>query len=169
MLPGLIRRPWMPASRAAMAYFHWKWMSAMTGTVACCAMAFRASASSQWGTATRTMSTPVATSEAICCRVALTSAVLVVVMDWTRTGASPPTSTQPTLIFREVRRGLAIRAPILRGPPVGSFAEHVEDHVTVLGLVQLEQDQSLPPAEQRLAGADRNGVRRRPKHHVGDV
>ena len=96
MLPGLIRSPWIPASSAAIAYFHWKWMSATTGTVDLAAIAVRASASSQCGTATRTMSTPAATSEAICCRVALMSAVLVVVIDWTRIGASPPIVTSPT-------------------------------------------------------------------------
>ena len=42
------------------------------------------------GTATRTMSTPAATSDAICCSVALMSAVFVVVIDWIETGASPP-------------------------------------------------------------------------------
>jgi hypothetical protein len=47
MFPGLMRRPWIPLSRAAMAYFHWKWMSAMTGIVACSAISFRARASSQ--------------------------------------------------------------------------------------------------------------------------
>jgi hypothetical protein len=64
-----------------MAYFHWKWMSAITGIVACWAISLRASASSQCGTATRTISQPVATRAAICCRVALTSAVFVVVID----------------------------------------------------------------------------------------
>ena len=72
----------MPASSAAIAYFHWKWMSATTGTVDFAAIATSASASSQCGTATRTMSTPAATSDAICCRVALMSAVFVVVIDW---------------------------------------------------------------------------------------
>src|SRR5437870_8825289 len=169
MLPGLIRSPWMPASSAAMAYFHWKWMSAMTGTVACSAIVFRASASSQWGTATRTMSTPVATRDAICWSVAFTSAVFVVVMDWTRTGASPPTSTHPTLIFREIRRGTAIRASILRAPPSASFSEHVEHDFAVLRLVELEQDQPLPLTEHRLSGADRDGMRGRAEQHVADV
>jgi hypothetical protein len=107
MLPGLIRRPWIPASSAAIAYFHWKWMSAITGIVACSTMGLSASASSQCGTATRTISHPVATNAAICCSVAFTSAVLVVVIDWIRTGASPPTSTQPTRTLRDVRRSMA--------------------------------------------------------------
>ena len=86
----------MPASSAAIAYFHWKWMSATTGTVDFAAIATSASASSQWGTATRTMSTPAATSEAICCSVALMSAVFVVVIDCTQIGASPPIATRPS-------------------------------------------------------------------------
>jgi broad specificity phosphatase PhoE len=32
MLPGLMRTAAQPASIAAMAYFHWKWISATTGT-----------------------------------------------------------------------------------------------------------------------------------------
>jgi len=38
MLPGLIRTPAQPASIAMTAYFHWKWMSAITGMRACSAM-----------------------------------------------------------------------------------------------------------------------------------
>src|ERR1039458_3021436 len=51
------------------------------------------------------MSHPVAVSSAICCNVALTSVVGVVHIDCTETGASPPTSTVPTLILRDLRRG----------------------------------------------------------------
>ena len=39
-----------------------------------------------------------------------------------------------------------------------SLAEHVEDDVAILRLVELEQQQALPPAEQRLALADGDGV-----------
>ena len=51
------------------------------------------------------MSQPDAVSSAICCSVVLTSEVSVVVIDCTETGASPPTSTLPTLIWRVLRRG----------------------------------------------------------------
>ena len=51
------------------------------------------------------MSQPAAVSSAICCRVALTSEVSVVVIDCTETGASPPTATEPTWIWRDLRRG----------------------------------------------------------------
>ena len=102
----------MPASSAAIAYFHWKWMSATTGTVDFAAIATSASASSQCGTATRTMSTPVATSEAICCSVALMSAVFVVVIDWIETGASPPIATRPSWSCRVFRRSvIALESP----------------------------------------------------------
>src|SRR5688500_3506102 len=80
-------------------------MSAITGICDFCAIAGSASASSWLGQATRTMSQPEAVSSAICCNVALTSAVSVVVIDWTDTGAPPPTGTDPTMIWRLCRRG----------------------------------------------------------------
>src|SRR3954452_2304595 len=168
MFPGLIRRPWTPASSAAIAYFHWKWMSATTGIVACSAIWTSASASSQCGTATRTIWQPVATSAAICWSVAFTSAVFVVVIDWTETGASPPTSTEPTRIFRVVLRFASIRSSFPRarssaGMP--SSTEDVEDDRALLWLVHLEQDQPLPPAERRLSGAHRDRVRRGGEQH----
>src|SRR3954468_19816984 len=98
MLPGFTRTTAQPASIAANTYLGWKWMSAITGIWDLRAMAGNASASSCDGHATRTMSHPVAVSSAICCRVALTSAVRVVVIDWTETGESLPTPTLPTLI-----------------------------------------------------------------------
>ena len=96
MLPGLTRTAAQPASIAAKTYLGWKWMSAMTGICDLRAMVGSASASSWLGTATRTISQPAAVSSAICCRVALTSEVSVVVIDCTETGASPPTLTPPT-------------------------------------------------------------------------
>ena len=69
MLPGLTRTAAQPASIAANTYFGWKWMSAITGIWLFLAMMCSTSASSWLGTATRTMSQPVAVSSAICCRV----------------------------------------------------------------------------------------------------
>src|SRR3954464_14634408 len=106
MLPGFTRTAAHPASIAANTYRGWKWMSAITGIWECAAICGRAPPSSWLGQATRTMSQPAAVSSAICCRVALTSAVSVVVIDCTDTGASPPTRTLPTLIWRLRRRGL---------------------------------------------------------------
>src|SRR4029077_9698032 len=80
-------------------------MSAITGIWLCDAISGSASASSCDGHATRTMSQPDAVSSAICCSVVLTSAVSVVHIDCTEIGASPPTSTLPTLILRLWRRG----------------------------------------------------------------
>src|SRR6187401_893432 len=143
MLPGLMRKPWMPASSAAIAYFHWKWMSATTGTVDFAATATSASASSQWGTATRTMSTPDATSEAICCSVALMSAVFVVVIDWIETGALPPMATPPMWSWRVARRVIVIAHPVYgrAGTPDRSRPEHMERDRAVLRFVHLEEDQ----------------------------
>ena len=79
-------------------------MSAMTGICDFFAMAGSASASSCDGTATRTIWQPEAVSSAICCSVAFTLAVSVVVIDWTDTGAPPPTGTEPTMICRDSLR-----------------------------------------------------------------
>src|SRR6476619_3928993 len=105
MLPGFTRTPAQPASIAANTYRGWKWMSAITGMSDLRAMAGSASASSWLGTATRTTWQPDAVSSAICCRVALTSAVSVVVIDCTLIGAPPPTGMLPTMICRLIRRG----------------------------------------------------------------
>src|SRR6266550_3720756 len=165
MFPGLMRRPCTPASRAAIAYFHWKWMSATTGTVDLAAIATSASASSQCGTATRTMSTPAATSDAICCSVASMSEVFVVVMDWTLTGASPPIATRPSWICRDFLRSTMPTASV----SVRSGTEHVERDGPVLRLVHLEEDQPLPAPEPRLPGNNGDRVRRRRKEHRLDV
>jgi 4-hydroxy-3-methylbut-2-en-1-yl diphosphate synthase IspG/GcpE len=98
MLPGLTRTAAQPASIAANTYLGWKWMSAITGIGDFRAMSRSASASSWLGTATRTIWQPAAVSSAICCSVALTSAVRVVVIDWTEIGWSLPTPTLPTWI-----------------------------------------------------------------------
>src|SRR5215831_4656002 len=109
MFPGLTRTAAQPASIAANTYLGWKRMSAMTGICDLRAICGSASASSWEGTATRTIWQPVAVSSAICCSVAFTSAVSVVVIDWTDTGAPPPTGTAclplPTMIWRDLRRG----------------------------------------------------------------
>ena len=73
-------------------------MSAMTGIWLFFAMMCSTSASSGRGTATRTISQPDAVSSAICWSVALMLCVGVVVIDWTLTGESLPTPTEPTLI-----------------------------------------------------------------------
>ena len=51
------------------------------------------------------MSQPLAVSSAICCRVALTSEVSVVHIDWTLIGAPPPTATVADVSCRVCLRG----------------------------------------------------------------
>jgi len=97
ILPGFTRTAPQPASIAWNTYFGLKWMSAITGMRDCLAMIGSASASLSVGQATRTMSQPAAVSSAICWSVAPISCVFVVVMDWTDTGAPPPTGTSPTI------------------------------------------------------------------------
>ena len=110
MFPGFTRTAAQPASMAAKTYLGWKWMSAITGIWLLRAIAGSASASSWLGHATRTMSQPDAVSSAICCSVALTSAVRVVVIDCTEMGWSLPTPTLPTCSCRVFRRGARVGA-----------------------------------------------------------
>src|ERR1017187_7783503 len=60
----------------------------------------------------RTMSAPAAASAYPWARVPSVSAVFVTVMDWTDTGAPPPTGTFPTFIWRVLRRSANV-APVL--------------------------------------------------------
>ena len=65
-------------------------MSAITGIGESRTICGSASASSVFGTATRTISQPADASAAICAVVASTSCVFVSVIDCTTTGAPPP-------------------------------------------------------------------------------
>ena len=77
-------------------------MSAITGSGDKRTIRGSASASSSFGTATRTISQPAEASAAICAVVASTSCVFVSVIDWTTTGAPPPMTTPPTEIWRSL-------------------------------------------------------------------
>src|SRR5215472_15904661 len=157
-------------------------MSAITGICDLRAIWGRASASSCDGTATRTIWQPAAVSSAICCSVAFTSAVSVVVIDCTETGAPPPTATAcdplPTMIWRDFRR-VAIWARGGWGKPRSTVMMPV--HLTG-GYVSLEdvyrvdevrQDQEQGEADQdgehaeahrdQLSHVDQAGVRLTPK------
>ena len=98
MLPGLMRTAATPASIALSARLALKWMSAITGIGDRRTIIGSASASSVFGTATRTTSQPAEASAAICAVVASTSCVFVSVIDCTTTGAPPPIATPPTRI-----------------------------------------------------------------------
>ena len=102
MLPGLIRTAATPASIARSARLALKWMSAITGSGESRTIFGSASASSLFGTATRTISQPAEASAAICAVVASTSCVFVSVIDCTTTGAPPPIWTPPTWIERSL-------------------------------------------------------------------
>ena len=104
MLPGLMRTAATPPSIAFSASEALKWMSAITGSGDRRTIVGSASASSVFGTATRTTSQPADASAAICAVVASTSCVFVSVIDCTTTGAPPPIVTPPT----EICRSLAI-------------------------------------------------------------
>src|SRR4051812_43103189 len=115
MLPGLMRTAATPWSIAFSARLALKWMSAMIGTGEKRAIFESASASSVFGTATRTISHPALASAATCAVVAATSCVFVVVIDWTTTGAPPPIATPPTWIC------------LLLAIPYGILAAQVSD------------------------------------------
>src|ERR1700751_1960931 len=61
-----------------------------------CLISGTASAASGRFTVTRTISEPASASSMHCCAVAAAFAVSVIVIDWTTTGAPPPTWTVPT-------------------------------------------------------------------------
>ena len=73
-------------------------MSATSGTGDSATRAANAAVDASSGQDTRTISAPASASSPIWRAVAATSEVTVLVMDWTETGASAPTSTRPTLI-----------------------------------------------------------------------
>ena len=77
----------------------------MTGIGESLTIVFRASTSFSRGTATRTMSAPASATRRIWSIVAVRSAVSVLVMVCTATGAPPPIGTPPTWIWRSEGMG----------------------------------------------------------------
>src|ERR1051325_10684053 len=82
-------------------------MSATIGTCAARTICLSAAVESASGQETLTMSAPASSQRRIWSTVALTSAVGVLVMVWTVTGAPPPTGTLPTMIRRDLRRSMS--------------------------------------------------------------
>src|SRR5512143_4093165 len=72
----------------------------MTGTSTCATMSGTARAASSLLTVTRTSSEPASASARTCATVAATSAVSVLVIDWTTIGAPPPIRTLATSALR---------------------------------------------------------------------
>ena len=81
-------------------------MSATIGTVASRTISRSAVVLSTSGQDTRMMSAPASSQRRIWSIVALASLVSVLVMVWTVIGASPPTGTLPTMIWRDLRRSM---------------------------------------------------------------
>src|SRR5438046_364079 len=75
-----------------------------------------AAAASGTLTVQRTISEPASASPRVCLSVAATSAVSVLVMDWTTMGAPPPTRTCPTFTPYVLRRGW--REPVASKPAI---------------------------------------------------
>src|SRR6266498_255177 len=81
----------------------------MTGTATSATIAATARAASSVFTVTRTSSLPAACRARTCAAVAATSAVSVLVIDWTTIGWALPTGTPPTLAVTVGRRVLTAR------------------------------------------------------------
>src|SRR3954451_19468591 len=81
-------------------------MSAITGIGDSLTIVLSASTSLSRGTAQRMRSPPASATARIWRSVASTSAVSVLVIDWTTTGAPPPMGTPPTLIWRADATGV---------------------------------------------------------------
>ena len=100
MLPGLMRSPEIPASRACKASLWSKWMSATRGTLAFSAKTGIARISSAPVTAKRMIWQPACSKEAVWARAASKSRVGTLSMLWIETGAPPPIWTLPKCICR---------------------------------------------------------------------
>src|SRR5712692_266481 len=135
-------------------------MSAITGICDLRAICGSASASSCDGTATRTIWQPEAVSSAICCKVAFTSAVTVVVIDCTETGAPPPTGTAcfplPTTIWRDLRRGASGSAGGM-GMPRSIVMTVIASLRDVNGIDKVRHDQDQPEPYQQGENSDTHG------------
>src|ERR1700722_2626144 len=92
-------------------------MSATMGTCAALTIAFSADVDSASGHETRTISAPASSSARTCAIVATVSDVTVFVMLCTEMGASPPISTVPTWILRDLRRAISRYGLILMSSP----------------------------------------------------
>src|SRR3954447_10873110 len=82
-------------------------MSGTIGTRAARTMSFSAAVLAASGQERRPVSAPGFSQPRIWSIVARASAVSVLVMVWTVTGAPPPTGTLPTMIWREGRRAIS--------------------------------------------------------------
>ncbi len=82
-------------------------MSATIGTLAARTISPKRAVLSAVGQDTRTISAPASSQRRIWSIVAATSSVGVLVIVCTEIGASPPTGTLPTMIWRDCRRAIS--------------------------------------------------------------
>src|SRR6266704_3206800 len=148
-----VARPYLASSRLSSEPALTPILIGMPACPAARAMSGTASASSCDGTATRTIWQPVAVSSAICCSVAFTSAVTVVVIDWTETAAPPPTGTAcfplPTTIWRDLRRGASGSGGSC-GRPRSTVMEMIASLHDMNRIEDVSRDEKQPePDEQR--------------------
>ena len=149
MFPGLMRTAATPCSIAFSARLALKWMSAMIGTGEKRTICANASASSVFGTATRTISQPALASAAICAVVAATSCVFVVVIDWTTGGAPPPIFTPPTVTERSLAMGSGYRRRRARShDPIRAASSRSVDSPS-RSTSRIATSSTVPPAATR--------------------
>ncbi len=91
----------------------------MTGIGDSRTIVFSASTSFSRGTATRTRSAPASATRRIWSIVACRSAVSVLVIVCTATGAPPPIGTPPTLIWRSEAMSWSVERPLGTSLPAG--------------------------------------------------
>jgi hypothetical protein len=96
-----------------------------------------AAAASSRSTVIRTISEPARASAATCCAVACTSAVSVLVIDCTTTGAPPPTVTLPTLTATVRCRSAGPENSIISvlGPLLGRLARRLRADAELIATV----------------------------------
>src|SRR5262249_41716008 len=113
-----------------------------------------AAAASSRSTVTRTISEPARASAATCRAVASTSAVSVLVIDCTTTGAPPPTITPPTSTATERRRGCG-EASVMIGLLLRRVGARARRSVSTGALGPPQRGGPAPPADldhRRLRG-----------------
>src|SRR5688572_5626821 len=110
-------------------------MSATIGTLAARTISFSAAVDSTSGQDTRIMSAPASSQRRIWSIVAFASDVGVLVIVWTVTGASPPTATLPTMIWRDWRRSMSRHGRI----------EDMDAHIVPAGIAANPTHESPEP------------------------
>src|SRR4051794_5864010 len=117
-------------------------MSAITGIGDSATIVRSASTSLSRGTAQRIRSPPASATARIWRSVACTSAVSVLVIDWTTTGAPPPIGTPPTFIWRA--EGTAVKGTRETADPLSVSLESALSRIAAIQQV-LDPPQTQQP------------------------